>query len=205
MSEAVDFVGKLLAAYPNPNVSDSYIGAIAAVLRDYPREIATKCCDPLQGVVRGCKFVPTIADLVAWCEPKRIDMQRPVQRALDWDAEMEAAKVRRAQEKNERADRERRLGPELGSLVSELKELYGIRAIPGGWDAVDLCHAKARYGARFHDEVDRALTAGAPAPSGTPPTFAKMGGAMKAGHVSDDELRAIYGKRHDEPEKPIEF
>lgn len=69
MPEAIEAVGNMLAAYPNEKTQKSYIGAIASVLMQYPRSVAVRCADPANGVARKTKFVPTVAEVVAWCDP----------------------------------------------------------------------------------------------------------------------------------------
>ncbi len=82
LSEAIDAVGRMLDANPNGRngVSDSYIGNMAALLCTFPRLIALQCADPIKGVVTKTKFIPTVADVVQWCEPLTADMQRSVAR-----------------------------------------------------------------------------------------------------------------------------
>ena len=70
LSEAIDAATQIVGRYPNggANAGDSYIGALAAMLGSYPRQVALSCADKVHGVVRDCKFLPTPADIVAWCE-----------------------------------------------------------------------------------------------------------------------------------------
>src|SRR5580704_1453201 len=70
LSEAIDAAGLIIGAFPNggANAGDSYIGALAATLGSYPRSVAKRCADHVHGVSRDCKFLPTVADIVAWCE-----------------------------------------------------------------------------------------------------------------------------------------
>src|SRR5262249_45256639 len=67
MPEAIEAVGKMISAFPSggPQNPDGYIGALASVLREYPREIARRCADPIKGVARETRFLPTVADVVA--------------------------------------------------------------------------------------------------------------------------------------------
>ena len=80
LSEAIEAVAKLISAYPTTasKVEKSYIGTMAALLCQYPRSAATKCADPLRGVARTTKFLPTVADVVAWCEQPLESMTRIV-------------------------------------------------------------------------------------------------------------------------------
>ena len=99
-SESVELVSQLLACWPNStDDSKGYIGALAAVLRDYPRCISVKCADPVRGVARDTKFRPSVADLVAWLE-REIEGMRAIVDREDRDQ-------RWARERDEAADRER--------------------------------------------------------------------------------------------------
>jgi hypothetical protein len=80
LSEAVEVVGKMLAARGSgqPHNPTGYIGALSAALMEYPRQIALQCAEPLKGVCRETRFLPEIADIVAWCEPRTNEMRRPI-------------------------------------------------------------------------------------------------------------------------------
>lgn len=80
MPEAIEAIGYLLGAYPGKQAPDSYIGTLAALLCKYPKQVAIECTDPLRGVARKCKFMPTVADVVAWCEPETDRIYRHVAR-----------------------------------------------------------------------------------------------------------------------------
>lgn len=82
LSEAIEAVSAMIRGYPNggANAGKSYIGTMAALLCDYPRSIAILCADPLHGVARETRFLPTVADVVAWCEPRRADMYSTVEK-----------------------------------------------------------------------------------------------------------------------------
>jgi hypothetical protein len=69
MPEALDLVGKLInATYPNSKLPNSYIGNTAALMLDYPKSIAVACLHPTRGIARDCKFPPSVAEIVKWCE-----------------------------------------------------------------------------------------------------------------------------------------
>lgn len=72
LSEAIEAVGLMIDCYPQgrAQLTDSYIGNIAALLCEYPRGVAMECIDPRRGVMRETKFLPTVADIVQWCEPR---------------------------------------------------------------------------------------------------------------------------------------
>lgn len=84
MPEAIEAVGRMIAAYPNGggNAGKSYIGTIAAMLTQYPKSIAVQCANPLSGVARETRFLPTVADVVAWCEPRADAVRQRVDREL---------------------------------------------------------------------------------------------------------------------------
>jgi len=98
MPEAIDAVGSMLSGYPNAakGAPNSYVGTIAALLCTYPKSIALRCADPLTGVARLTKFMPTVSDVVAWCEAPVESMERIV----EFD-------VRSDQQLKERLERER--------------------------------------------------------------------------------------------------
>jgi hypothetical protein len=81
-SEAINLVSALVGAYPNgqPHDPKGYIGTIARLLCQFPRRIATECADPIHGVTRKTKFLPTVAEVAEWCEPKIADMHRTTAR-----------------------------------------------------------------------------------------------------------------------------
>lgn len=70
LSEAIDAVQRIVGYYPHggKDAGDSYIGAMAAVLADYPKAIADKCADARRGIVLSAKFLPAVAEVVVWCE-----------------------------------------------------------------------------------------------------------------------------------------
>jgi hypothetical protein len=85
MAEAIEAVGRMVACYPHADaerVGKGYVGAMASVLAEYPRSVAMACADVRSGVVRSCKFLPTIAEVVAWCEPEVARLRR----VTDYDA-----------------------------------------------------------------------------------------------------------------------
>ncbi len=72
----------MLDAMPNgrAGVPDSYIGNMAALLCTYPRVIAHGCADPIRGVITKTSFVPTVSEVVKWCDPLTADMHKTVAR-----------------------------------------------------------------------------------------------------------------------------
>ena len=79
MPEAIEAVGKMLGAYPQAKVQNSYIGTIAALLLQYPKSIALEAANPVLGVPRTVKFPPSVAEMVEWLD----HASRPLTNAVD--------------------------------------------------------------------------------------------------------------------------
>lgn len=114
LSEAIQAVNAIVNCYPNGGRSagDGYIGAMAAVLGDYPLSIAMKCADPRRGIASSSKFLPAVAELVTWLE-RELEKTSPPARAYP------------VFEPEPVVDRSRRL------TYDELKAKYGDGQ--GGW------------------------------------------------------------------------
>lgn len=82
MSEAVAAVSRMVAVYPNPgSAGKAYIGAMAALLMKYPKQLALDCANPLSGVALESEFTPTLAKATAWLER----YMYPFDKAQAWD------------------------------------------------------------------------------------------------------------------------
>ena len=82
LSEAIDAATTIIGHYPHSqNVGDSYIGALAANLGRFPKSIALQCTDAAEGVAKECKFLPTVADVVTWCDKRTGPLRVQVDRA----------------------------------------------------------------------------------------------------------------------------
>ena len=83
MSQAVEAVGRMLQAFPNARdgLRDGYIGVMAQLLTRYPRMVALRCAHPIDGVIRECKFLPTVAEAIRWLERE----QMPMRNADAWE------------------------------------------------------------------------------------------------------------------------
>lgn len=114
----------MLGSYP-PRADneglDAYLDALENALLDHPREVAIGCMDPLHGVVRQCKFVPTVADIHAWCERMSVDMRDVVRRD---DARIAADRQAREAKRLMLADRSVR--PTVADLKARLGPTFGI-------------------------------------------------------------------------------
>lgn len=118
LSEAIEAAGAIVDCYPNGGASASrgYIGALAAVLATYPKQVAKRCSDRVQGVSRECKFLPTIADIVAWCERET----EPLRRQVDYEKRI----ATQLSEREEFLKLETQVRP-ARLTMEELKEKYG--------------------------------------------------------------------------------
>ncbi len=143
------------------------MAGLVTLVAQYPDWLIDLVANPVRGIAASCKFFPNLAEFKNWLEER-------AEREYKHDD-----LIRRY-----RPDPERLLaiaGPplppqpkRLGALYSDLLELYGIRAIPPGWDAVDLCRAKGRYGANFHAEIEKALGSECEPPPAVPSVYSKM-------------------------------
>jgi hypothetical protein len=126
LSECLDVVRAMLRNYPNggAQAGGGYIGGLAAVLFEYPRIVATRSSDPVHGVPREVKFLPTPADVIAWCERETASLRRPV----DLDDRF-AGHARASKERAEEAaklERDRVLRPTLKQMQDQYGPNWGI-------------------------------------------------------------------------------
>lgn len=55
--------------YPaSEKTQDGYLATLADLLMRYPMQVAVRACDPVHGIPRETRFLPTPADIVGWCE-----------------------------------------------------------------------------------------------------------------------------------------
>ncbi len=120
-TEAIEAVGRLLSAFPNgsPANAKGYLGALAALLGTYPRALALRCCDPLNGVARDTRFLPTIADLVAWLDRETNELRGIVDREDHHD------KLAREQRERAEADAIAAAKRQARPTYDDLKAKYG--------------------------------------------------------------------------------
>lgn len=122
LSEAIELVGKMLRGYPNKERTDQgYTGAMAEILMYYPKSVSMACANPIHGVVRECKFLPTPSEVIGWCErcahPLHVESER--------ERRIEKQFAAREEWQHEQGDRSMRL------TYDELKQKYGDGK--GGW------------------------------------------------------------------------
>jgi hypothetical protein len=117
LSEGIDAVNRIVACYPNGgrDSGDGYIGAISAVLCGYPKMIALRCADLRVGIARSSKFLPAMAEIVAWCE-REMD---PIRWSLAWDERVE--KGREVQQPQESPEQRARVIEKMDQFLEDIK------------------------------------------------------------------------------------
>jgi hypothetical protein len=170
VSEAVLVVSQMLRGYANggQQASKGYIGALAEVLAGYPRCVAGRAGDLLTGVPSECRFLPTPADVIAWCEREVADLRTIVNR--DDEENRVLREMRERREDAARLDRERVARPSLDELRAKHGQNWGI----GQSDQVigDAAAASARVRG---EETNRALLFDEYAQAGVDPVEAAPG------------------------------
>lgn len=65
--------GQLMNLYRKGDAQDpaTYVAGVAAVLSEYPVEIVDYVCDPRTGIARKLKWLPTIAEIVEFCDEQK--------------------------------------------------------------------------------------------------------------------------------------
>ena len=123
MQEAIEAVGKMLNAYPNARdgVRDGYMGTIAALLCQYPRSVALRCANPINGVCRETKFLPTVAEVVAWCEPNIGRMTRIIEFQHQSQKQFREREEIEAENKSEPLEYRRKVAERI---LREIKKAY---------------------------------------------------------------------------------
>ena len=117
LAEAMKLATMIVGTYPNADkVGDTYLGAIAAILQQYPASVARQAADLKNGVMRYCKFLPTVADLVSYCE----GFTEPLRKQVDYDARTKRQLADRdIFVQSQTVDRQKHLS------LEELKQKYG--------------------------------------------------------------------------------
>jgi hypothetical protein len=107
----------IVGTYPNADkVGDGYLGAIAAILQQYPASVARQAAALKNGVMRYTKFLPTVADLVSYCE----GFTEPLRKQVDYEARVKRQFVdRETFVQSQTVERQGRLS------LEELKQKYG--------------------------------------------------------------------------------
>jgi hypothetical protein len=97
---------------------DAYVLSIASVLEAYPDEVIFEVTDPRTGIQRGCKWPPTIAEVVSACEVRMQHLAK-IKRYRNW-GKPEVPAIE--------APREER--PTLEQLKAKYGEHYGLAPPP---------------------------------------------------------------------------
>lgn len=127
MSEAIKVVGQMLRGYANggAQASNSYIGALAEVLAHYPRCIAAHAGDLVKGVPRETRFLPTPADVIAWCERESADLRGIVERD---DRERHIiGEMKRTEEEAAKLEADRKTRPTLKQMQEKYGPNWGLK------------------------------------------------------------------------------
>lgn len=66
-AEAVAVVMQLYSAKDMTN-PEAFLEYAVMSLVDFPEAVVVRLADPRHGIARECKFLPSIAELVQWCE-----------------------------------------------------------------------------------------------------------------------------------------
>lgn len=188
LSEAVDAVGRLISAFPNGGQQSSkgYIGALSALLLEYPRQIALECADPVKGVARATKFLPTIADIVGWCDERKISLESWVK---SHDMIEQKAKQVVYPIGGKPGDEFENRG---AATTSGLRARYGIICVPRDWSAIEVCQAAHKYGAGLQEHIDQVIARGVSKPQQST-CFSRAG--THARLLTEEELKTFYPRK----------
>lgn len=145
---AAHAVEQTLSYYSKIPASDPkiFISGMASLLMNYPDWVCLRAPHVMKGIPGLFKFCPQIAELRetfdAWViEKQRSDellarfMPKPVAIETEWIPPK----------------------PRNNTSPAVLCERFGIRAIPPGWDAVEVTRQAARHGAAFPQVVEKIL------------------------------------------------
>jgi hypothetical protein len=71
-SDLVAHIKRFLGLWPSARADnpDVYIAGVCATLEAYPDSTALAAMDPVHGIAAQSKFLPTLAELHAWCEAR---------------------------------------------------------------------------------------------------------------------------------------
>lgn len=71
-------VGKVLGAYRTPDLFDptAFVDLAVEGLQHFPAVVLARMADPATGIISTSKFLPSIAEMAAWCRSDRAEIQR---------------------------------------------------------------------------------------------------------------------------------
>ena len=142
----------LLSAYRRDDYSDpdAFVAQLGTVLTGYSEPVIMHVTSPQTGLQRTCKFPPSIAEVVEACEAEATRDHRRRERRGMFAGMVPAVAIR---------------GP---SMESRLCAKFGIRAVPHGWDAVEVYMQARQHGENFRNVVESILVAQAGGPAEPP-------------------------------------
>jgi hypothetical protein len=110
----------IFSAYRTDQYGDpeGYIDSLNLVFGQYPNEVIKYVSDPRTGVQRGCKWPPTIAEIVAACDARMGEIAR-LERLQNWGRQDEPKRLE--------APREER--PTLDELKAKYGENWGMDSL----------------------------------------------------------------------------
>lgn len=174
LSETVELVGKLLDGFPHgrPPNQTSYIGALAAVLCEYPRTVVVNVGHPTKGVARETKFLPTVSDLVGWCERETTFLRGAVDRE-DREEALQRERERRRQD-DEAQTAARAVRPSLDDLRSKYGPNWGLKTIDGAAASAKAAHLSHVAEGNRREFERECAEAGIDPDSGVSPSLRKL-------------------------------
>lgn len=133
----------LLSAYRRDDYADpdAFVAQLGAVLQGYSEAIIAHVTSPQTGLQRTCKFPPSIAEVVEACEQEATRRHRQEERRDRFAGMVPAQQIRGF------------------SFERKICEKFGLRAIPKGWDAVEVYIQARAHGANLRNVVESALLA----------------------------------------------
>jgi hypothetical protein len=143
--EAMQLATRIVASYPNADrTGEGYLGSLAAILRDYPAFVARQAAELKNGIARYNKFLPTVADLVSYCE----GFTEPLRRQADVEARRRAQFAdREAFERQQTIERKQRL--DYAALKDKFGDWHDSWRRPGTKAAEIAAAARAKLIAEF--------------------------------------------------------
>lgn len=110
----------------------------------YPTWVVERLPSAINGIPSLCKFCPQVSEVKEICDGWMIEKQRSDDLLMRYLPKPAAAARDVLPRRN-------------NTSPAVLCERFGIKAIPAGWDAVEVTRQAARHGAEFPAYVDKIL------------------------------------------------
>ncbi len=112
----------IFSAYRTDQYSDpqGYMTSLGAVLEQYPNDVIVHVSDPRTGVQRGCKWPPTISEIVEACDNRVAELEQN-HRFETWGQRNELALPAPEHPKPTYDDLKAKYGPDWGIQTTEQK------------------------------------------------------------------------------------